>query len=139
MISLWFKHKEKPRNLGKARNYVVFSLEFHIRNSIFWLRELDLNQRPSGYENQNFFLLRSKSHCFMQKILFFHAIHIMIFVIFIVFHWRKGTNKGMISWFFLFQSKAEIPIPLFDYIPNPQSSCLHKVENMAILRAVPTF
>ena len=37
-------------NIKKARKHGLFKVSIHLVSPI-WLRELDLNQRPSGYEN----------------------------------------------------------------------------------------
>ena len=37
-------------NIKKARKHELFKVSIHLVSPI-WLRELDLNQRPSGYEN----------------------------------------------------------------------------------------
>jgi len=47
----WFYTKNfRLKSMKKARKYGLLRVSIHLVSPI-WLRELDLNQRPSGYEN----------------------------------------------------------------------------------------
>ena len=57
------------------------------------MRRLDLNQRPSGYENLISTFVSLKVPIYVSKVTDFYTFHTIIYVIFMVFHWRKGTVR----------------------------------------------